>query len=359
MSLFLIAGLLLLIVGAEALVRGASKAATAAGIPPVIVGLTVVAFGTSAAELFVSISGSLSGQAELALGNVIGSNVFNVLFILGVAALTGPLVVSSRLVRLDVPLCIGVSALTLLLALDGSVGRLEGVLLVCGLVAYTAFLIHQARSDSPPTSSTEESGPDEAGEPGSLLLNIALAGGGLGLLVLGTGWFVDGAVSLARHLGVSELVVGLTIVAAGTSLPELATSVIATLRGQRDIAVANVVGSNIFNLLAVLGIAAAVSPTGIFVSEAALWFDLPVMIAVAVACLPIFATGHRISRWEGGVFLAYYGAYVAYLILAATQHQALSSFSVVMAAFVVPLTVLTVGILGMREWRRQDGSAAP
>lgn len=352
------AGLLLLIGGAEALVRGASKVAAAVGIPPVIVGLTVVAFGTSAAELVVSIQGSLAGQADLALGNVIGSNVFNVLFILGVAALVAPLVVSSRLVRLDVPLGIGVSLGAFLLAMDGTVGRIDGGVLVCGLLAYIAFLIVQARSEPAAGTGRENDTTEREGAIGlrGQFLYGGLAAAGLALLVVGAGWFVNGASAVAKQLGVSDLTIGLTIVAGGTSLPELATSVIATLRGQRDIAVANVVGSNVFNLLAVLGISAVVSPAGVSVSEAALWFDFPVMVAVAVACLPIFFTGHRISRWEGGLFLAYYVAYVTYLILATTQHKVLSSFSVAMGAFVLPITGVTLVVLGFRQLYSVSGA---
>jgi cation:H+ antiporter len=181
--------------------------------------------------------------------------------------------------------------------------------------------------------------------------NVALIVGGLALLVLGARWLVQGAVAIAQRLGVSELVIGLTVVAGGTSLPELATSVLAGLRGERDIAVGNVVGSNLFNLLAVLGLSALVAPQGVPVSSAILWFDLPVMIAVAGACLPMFFTGYAISRWEGSVFLGFYGAYTAYLILAATQHDALSTFSVAMGAFVLPLTALTLLVLGLRAFR--------
>jgi cation:H+ antiporter len=167
---------------------------------------------------------------------------------------------------------------------------------------------------------------------------------------------VDAAVALARALGLSELVIGLTIVAAGTSLPEVVTSIVAALRGQRDIAVGNVVGSCIFNVLAVLGITAAVAPGGVAVAPAALSFDIPVMIAVAVACLPIFFTGHLIARWEGGLFLFYYAAYTAYVILKATEHDALPAFSGVMAAFVLPLTAVTLLVLAVRARRRPPGA---
>lgn len=343
-----VGGLVLLVVGAEALVRGASRLATRMGISSIVVGLTVVAFGTSAPELAVSIGASLSGQANVALGNVVGSNIFNVLFILGAAAVITPLTAANRLVRLDVPLGIGVSGITLLLALDGAIGRVDGILLVSGLVLYTGALIVQSRTQPEPPQGPADSG--DASDA-SWAWNLGLVVGGLALLVLGARWFVAAAVSMARVLGISELVIGLTIVAGGTSLPELATSVLAGLRGERDIAIGNVVGSGLFNLLGVLGLSAAVATGGIPVSEPVLWFDLPVMVAVAGACLPIFFTGYTIARWEGLLFLGYYGAYTTYLVLGATQHEALSAFSLAMGAFVVPLTVVTLVVSGLRSWR--------
>jgi len=359
--LFLGAGLVFLVVGAEALVRGASSLAGKAGIAPLTVGLTVVAFGTSAPELAVSIGSSLSGQPDVAIGNVVGSNVFNVLFILGVAALAAPLTAASQLIRLDVPLGILVSLGTVLLAMNGTIGRAEGLLLTTGIVLYTAVLIVQSRASNPEdsgSSAPEETPPPEIRSPFSALpgwaLDLTLVAVGLALLVAGARWFVDGAVELSRRLGVSELVISLTIVAGGTSLPEAATSLLASLRGQRDIAVGNVVGSNLFNLLAVLGLSATVAPDGLPVSAAVLWFDLPVMVAVAVACLPIFFTGSVIARWEGALFLGYYAAYTTYLVLGATQHDALSTFSLVMGAFVVPLTVVTLAVLSMRAGRPED-----
>ncbi len=172
--------------------------------------------------------------------------------------------------------------------------------------------------------------------------------GGLGLLVLGSRWFVEGAVAFSAYLGVSEQVIGLTVIAAGTSLPEVVTSLIAALRGERDIAVGNVIGSNVFNLLGVLGLTGLLAPTGIALSPAMIGFDLPVMIAVALACLPICFTGGRISRWEGGVFFGYYLAYTLYLVLAATRHDALPGFGMVMLTFVLPITALTLALLALR-----------
>ena len=355
--LLFVAGIVLLIGGAELLVRGASRLASAVGISPLVIGLTVVAFGTSAPELAVSIQASLAGQADIALGNVVGSNIANVLLILGISALIVPLVVSAQLVWLDVPLMIGASVLLLLLALDGTIGRWDGALLFAGIAAYTGFLIRQSRRE---TAAALVSGaePEASTGGGGWLSNALLVLVGLALLVLGSRWLVNGAVQVATLLGVSQLIIGLTVVAVGTSLPEIATSVLASLRGERDIAVGNVVGSNLFNILSVLGISAMVAPAGVPVAHAALTFDIPVMIAVAVACLPIFFTGHLIARWEGAVFLAYYIAYTMYLVLDATNHDALPAFSSAMLVFVLPLTAVTLGILAARAWGRAGSGGA-
>jgi cation:H+ antiporter len=345
--LFLI-GLVLLVLGANALVRGAADLAAGLGTPPLIIGLTIVAFGTSAPEVLVSLQAAASGESGIALGNVIGSNIFNILFILGVSALIAPLRVSAQLVRLDVPVMIFVSVLALLLALDGRIARIEGAVLAGGIVAYTAFLARQAKRGrvEPPK--------DAVGLPAlgtHWALNLLRIGVGLALLVLGARWLIGSATEIARLLGISELVVGLTIVAAGTSLPEVATSIAATVRGERDIAVGNVVGSNIFNLLLVLGGAAMIGPAGIPVPPAALTFDLPVMTAVAVACLPIFFTGYTIARWEGAVFLGYYVAYTAFIVLDATNHDVAPIFAGVMLMFVIPLTLLTSALIWLRKLR--------
>jgi cation:H+ antiporter len=352
------AGLALLVLGAESLVRGASKLASSLGVPPLLVGLTVVAYGTSTPELAVSLQAALAGQADIAVGNVVGSNIFNVLFILGLSAIIAPLVVSRQLVWMDVPLMVGVSILMLLMALDGRISRLDGAVLALGIVAYTILIVRQARKEKPAApepaaaGATGESAPARAPAARAWAVNLAYIAAGLGLLVLGARWFVDSSVAIARMMGVSELVIGLTIVAAGTSMPEVATSIIAAIRGERDIAVGNVVGSNIYNILAVLGFAALLSPGGVAVAPAALDFDIPVMTAVAVACLPIFFTGHLIARWEGWLFLGYYAAYTAFLILASQQHDALPAFSWVMEIFVVPLTAVTLLVLAARARRR-------
>jgi cation:H+ antiporter len=345
-----IAGLILLLVGAESLVRGASKLAISFGISPLLVGLTVVSFGTSAPELAVSVGGVLSGNSDVALGNVVGSNVLNVLLILGLSALITPLVVHRQLVRQEVPIMIGVSFLVMWMAFDGFISRGNGLLLVALLILYLVFLFWQARNGKSKLVEEVQAAP-ASGWDRHWSVQLLLIGAGLAMLVLGADWLVDAAVVFAQRLGVSSLVIGLTVVAVGTSLPEIATSILAALRGERDIAVGNVIGSNIFNLLAVLGIAASVSPWGIPVSLAVLKFDLPVMLAVALACLPIMFTGHRIGRREGALFFGYYLAYTAYLILYAQSHDALDEFSLVMTTVVIPLTVITLLIVVLRELR--------
>ena len=354
--LLLVGGLITLVIGAEMLVRGASRLAAALGIPPLVIGLTVVAFGTSSPEMAVSVQSALSGQVDIAVGNVVGSNIFNVLFILGLSAVIVPLIVAQQLVRLDVPLMIGVSALVWVLSLNGFLERWEGILLFAGIIAYTGFQIIQSRREKDEAVTAEyemEYAPHEPRTGQRMLLNGAMAVGGLVLLVFGARWFVDGAVQLARGLGMSELIIGLTIVAAGTSMPEVATSLVAAIRGERDIAVGNVVGSNIFNILAVLGLTAIVAPEGVPVASGMLTIDMPFMIAVAVACLPIFLTGHTIARWEGFVFLGYYAAYTIYLILDATNHPTVTQYSNFMLLFVAPLTVITLIVSLGREVRRR------
>jgi cation:H+ antiporter len=338
-------GLVALVAGAEALVRGASRLALSWGISPLVIGLTVVAFGTSAPEVAVSVGAALDGNPDMAIGNVVGSNIANVLLILGISALIAPLAVSEQIIRQEVPIMIGISALLTALAFDGLIGRLEAGILLALAVVYTVFLIVQARRGS--AKAQEEALhelPEAAGWDASPLVQGVLILGGLGLLVLGADWLVDAATHFARAFGVSDLVIGLTIVAVGTSMPEIATSIMAALRGERDIAVGNVVGSNIFNILGCLGAAGLVSAGGLPVPEAARSFDLWVMLAVAFACLPVFLTGREIARWEGVVFLGYYAAYTAYLVLAAQQHGMLGTFSGMMMSFVLPLTALTLAV---------------
>ncbi|MBI3155333.1 MAG: calcium/sodium antiporter [Burkholderiales bacterium] len=343
------AGLVGLVAGAELLVRGASRLALSFGISPLVVGLTVVAFGTSAPEMTVSVAAVLDGQTGLAIGNVVGSNVFNVLGILGLAALIAPLLVHVQVIRQEVPIMIGASLLVMLLGLDGRIGLVDAAMLALLLVAYTVFLVVQSRaqSASAPAEFAAELPPPATGRWDShWAVQLLLVVAGLALLVVGSDTMVGAAVSFARALGISETVIGLTIVAVGTSLPEVAASVMAAFKGERDIAVGNVVGSCVFNLLGVLGLAGlAAGSAGLPIPDSVLRLDLWVMLAAAVACLPIFVTGREVARWEGAVFVAYYAAYTAYLILRAQQHEALPAFSGLMMGFVGPLTLVTLVVM--------------
>ena len=307
---------------------------------------------------------ALAGNAGITLGNVIGSNVFNVLFVLGLCAMLVPLVVSHQLIQWDVPLMIGVSVLSLAMGWDGSLGRGDGIILLAGAVAYLLFAVKQSRKTPPGVREEyeQEYGPEEGEPPPSTNEWPKLAGlilVGLVLLVIGSQWLVNGAVALAKSLGVSELIIGLTVIAVGTSLPEIAASVVATLRGERDIAVGNVVGSNLNNVLAVLGLSALAAPHGIPVPPAVRTFDLPVMIAVAAACLPIFFRGHVIARWEGALFIGYYLLYTLYLYLDATHHAARGSLVHAMLIYVLPLTAVTLLVLAYRYGRSLTGTPGP
>ena len=343
------AGLAVLVVGADVLVRGASRLAVSFGVSPLVVGLTVVAFGTSAPEMAVSVGSALAGSPDLAIGNVVGSNIANVLLILGISALITPLLVDEQIIRQEIPIMIGASALLVVMALDGNIGLLESIALFGLVIAYTVFLVVQSRRASKAVQDEFETEIPTSTWDRHWAVQVGLIVGGLVMLVVGADWLVDSAVAFARAFGVSDLVIGLTVVAVGTSMPEIATSIVAAIRGQRDIAVGNVVGSNVFNLLAVLGAAGIASGAGLPVSEAARNFDLWVMLAVAFACLPIMITGREIARWEGGVFLAYYAAYTAWLVLQAQQHASLPAFSGIMLGYVLPLTVITLVVSLVRQ----------
>jgi cation:H+ antiporter len=350
-SLLILVGFIVLIAGGEVLVRGASGMARAMHISPLIIGLTVVAFCTSCPELAVCLKAAFAGKADFAVGNIVGSCICNILFVLGLAALVGALVVRARLVWLEVPLMILAAVLTLVFGLDGTIGRIDGLIFVAFLIGYMTWTVIASRRESKAVK--EELSKLAGAEVKTGWLGVlgffSLVVVGVVLLVVASSWLVDGAVEIARLLGVSELMIGLTILAIGTSLPEAATCVIASLRNERDIAVGNVVGSNIMNILAVLGMSAVIAPEGIGVSETALHIDIPVMIIVSFACLPIFFTGHRIERWEGGLFLAYYVVYLVYLILGETNTVAARQFGMVIGVFVIPLTVVTLLVLLLRS----------
>lgn len=353
-------GLALLLVGAELLVRGASRLALVVGLSPLVVGLTVVALGTSSPELAVTLRGAWTGASDVSLGNVLGSNVFNILVVLGVSSLVAPLFAQERLVRLEVPLLIGVTVAVLLLAFDRNLGLLDGALLTGTAVAYTSWVVYKSRRQerAPDQARPAAPGPKRPRGAARVALQVVFVVVGVALLALGARWVVDAAIDIAREVGLSERVIALTLVAAGTSLPEAATSVMASARGERDIAIGNAIGSCLFNLVVVLGIAALVSPGGIRVPERALDFDLPVAIAVAVACLPVFFTGCRISRWEGALFAAYYVVYVGYLLLRVVDHPLLEPFAFAMWLVALPLTAVTLLVLALQARARRCARAA-
>lgn len=355
--LILFLGLTGLVAGAELLVRGASRLGLAIGISPLVVGLTIVAFGTSSPEMAVSVRAALTGHPDLVIGTNVGSTIFNILFILGICALVAPLVISQQLIWYEIPIVIGAHLLLLAMSFDGNLSRSNALILFLGIVAYTIIAIVKGRRENK-TIRDEYQAAFPVGKKG---LNALIIGKQCGLIVvglifcvLGAGWLVDSAVILARALGVGELVIGMTIVAAGTSLPEVATSVVATIRGQKDIAVGNVVGSCIFNILGIVGVAGLIAPDGIAVAPSVLGFNLPVAIAACVACLPVFFTGHKISRWEGALFLGYFAAYTTYLIMEAKDHESLPMFSTIMMWFVIPLTLVTFVIVMYRIRRKHN-----
>ena len=354
-AFWILLGFVVLIMGGELLVRGASQLALAMKISPLVVGLTVVAFGTSAPELAVSLQASFANQADIAVGNVVGSNIVNVLFILGLSAAVAPLLVTRQLIRVDTPLMVLASILVWILGFDGRISRVEGLILFSILVVYVTWLIRQSRKEQKAVQAEFPEVFDAARAESlrQLAINLSCILGGFVFLALGARWLVDGSVTIARNLGVSELIIVLTIVAVGTSLPECATSVLASIRGERDIAVGNVVGSNIFNVFCVLGLASTFSPHGVAMSATAMQFDIPIMIAVAVACLPVFFTGQEITRWEGGLFVAYYVFYVTYLILAASSSTATDQFGKLILFGALPVTLLILVVSFVQSCRKQ------
>lgn len=363
--LLLAIGLVLLVVGADGLVKGAARLAASIGIPSLVIGLTVVAFGTSAPELAVSIRSALAGQSEMAIANVVGSNIFNVLFILGLAAIITPLAISRQLIRQDVPLMVLASMLVFYMIRDGVLSRLDAGILVVLLLAYTVFLFVQgkrteaterasgANNSVAPSASgaalSDAASTEQDDEVDALIRgthptwqNLLWIIGGLACLVVGANLLVNSAVNIARAFAVSEAVIGLTIVAVGTSLPEVMTSIVASIKGQRDIAVGNVVGSNIFNLLAVLGVSGVLSSNGLAGNEQLVQQDFPVMLAVALLCVPLFFTGAILSRIEGALFFILYLAYTLFLIGGALHAPWLASVQGIIVYALIPLTVVVV-----------------
>jgi len=307
--LYLAGGLILLFVGAEGLIRGSSNLAIKMGITPLVVGLTVVAFGTSTPELVVSLKAALIGNSSISLGNVVGSNIANIALILGVAALIRPLDVHAKVIMREIPIMIGISVLLLLLLIDGELGFFDGLVFVFGIVIYTVVNVMMARKEKNSEVDTEfkEGLKSKLGIRISIILMI----GGLGLLIVGANLFVQSAVAIAKMFNISDAIIGLTIVAVGTSLPELITSIVAAYKKESDIAIGNVVGSNIFNILGILGITALIIPIS---SVGISYIDLVVMVFTAIILFPLCRSGFSISRFEGAILLIGYFGYVYYLL---------------------------------------------
>ncbi|ABA72576.1 MULTISPECIES: calcium/sodium antiporter [Pseudomonas] len=343
----LLSGLFLLIAGAELMVRAAVRLAARLHVRPLIIGLTIVALGSSAPQMAVSLQAVQAHTPDIAVSSVIGSSIFNILVTLGLSALIIPLRVSRQLVRLDIPLMIGASLLVFVLAWNEELGRFDGILLLGALALYLGLLLRQSRHSARPHS-------DQPHDPQApWFTSLLMIVGGLGMLVFAGHLLLGAAVVVATDLGFSERVIGLTVVAVGTSLPELATSLIAALRGQRDIAVGNVIGANLFNLLGVLGLTALIAPTPLSVSPNALDFDLPVMLGVAALCLPVFYSGYRVTRAEGLLLLGLYLAYGLHVVSFTTGMPLAGKLERLMLFYVLPTLLAFLFFTSVRAWRRQ------
>jgi cation:H+ antiporter len=309
-ALNLFGGLLLLYFGGEGVVRGAASTGLRLGMTPLLTGLTIVAFGTSAPELMVSLQAALSGEGSLAVGNVVGSNICNIALVLGLATLFKPIKVDARLVRHDVPIMLACTALLVLILLDGMVSRLEGSLLLVLLVVFVVYTILDSRSPTRHVQAEFHEAVKDGDRP--LIWSLLMGAAGLGLLVWGGKLFVSGAIGISAALGIAPAVIGLSVAAIGTSLPELATSVVAAVRGYGDMAAGNVVGSNIFNTLSVLGLTGVITPLD---SGGVTYMDLGVMLVVSVVSLRLLSTHSLMERWEGGALVTGFVAYMAWLFI--------------------------------------------
>ena len=324
--LLLLAGFAVLVVGGELLVRGASALSARMGISPMVVGLTVVAIGSSLPELAVGVDAAVRGSPGLVTGNIVGTNIVNLLLVLGLAAAIQPIITARQMLRLDLPAVAAAAVLLLVLSLGGSLTWPAGVLLLLVGVAYTATILwytkrsraqelsrQAAQVQTVETPDTQDA-PPVGWRRGAV--DAVLLLGGIALVILGADWLVTGAVDIASELGVSDALIGLTIVAVGTSAPELVTTVVATLRGQASMAVGNLIGSSVYNIVFILGATVLVAPDGIPVPDEVLRVDMPVLVVVSLLVVLMFRTGRRMSRWEGLLLVAFYAVYLTYLLLA-------------------------------------------
>ncbi len=325
--LWLLTGLAALIAGAEVLTRGGIRLASRLGVRPIMIGLTVVALGTSMPELAVGLWSSAEGEGSLALGNIVGANVMNMLLTLGLSALLLPLAIQLQTLRFDLPVMTGAALLLWVLASDLQLAPREGLLMLALGVAYLGVLVYSSRRESRAVLAEFEVEFGARALTGAardrrrwapVLADLGWLLGGIAVVVIGAEWLVEGASGIARQFDVPEAVIGLTIVALGTSSPELATTVVSTLRQERDIAIGNLLGSCVFNILVILGIPVALGAPGLSIDPMLLRVDIPVMLAATLVCIPIFVSGRRVGRLEGlGLLLAYVG-YMTWLLVART-----------------------------------------
>lgn len=318
----LMLGLTILVLGAELLTRGGAALARQMRVPPVVIGLTIVAIGTSTPELAIGIDAAMIGNGPLAVGNIAGTNTVNLLLILGLSALIHPLALRSQTIRMDLPVMILAAFMMLAMSLDGRLSRLDGVVLVGSGIIYTLLVVRSAARESRAFRvefAKEYYQPKVSHGGGRRIVasGVTLVSG-IAVIVLGADIFVDAAVGLARMWGVSDAFIGLTVVAIGTSAPELVTTVLSTLKRERDIAIGNLLGSSVYNIFAVLGITCLVPAAGVAVTPELIWVDIPVMALVALVCAPIFLSGREVSRTEAAALVGSYLAYLAYLLITRT-----------------------------------------
>jgi len=320
-ALLFLVGVAAVVGGAELVVRGGARLAARLGIPPLIIGLTVVAIGTSFPELAVGIDAALQGNGALAVGNIAGTNTFNLLFILGLVAVIRPLPLDSQTIRFDLPFIIASAFVLFLMGIDGWITTLEGVVLIAGAVVFTGLTVRNARRESVAVRAEfdGEYAPRVSTHPTrQVVVNAAMLLAGLAVIAVGADWLVDGAVELARLFGVTDAFIGLTVVAIGTSAPEIVTAIVATLRNERDIAVGNLIGSSVYNILLILGVTSVIPAGDIPVPPELAFVDIPVMLAATIACIPVFITNRLVTRLEGAIFVSAYVAYFTYLLIAQT-----------------------------------------
>lgn len=324
-AVWFVAGVIALVFGAEVMVRGSANMATRLGIRPIVVGLTVVSIGTSMPELAVGVVSAAEGSGALAVGTIAGTNVVNLMLILGLSALVRPLAIEMRTLHLELPVMAAAAVLFWALAANGELSRLDGVALAVGAIVYTVVVVRASRRESHQVAAefalaySEDTIPDsKPPDDRHIARSVGMTLGGIVIVLVGAEWLVDAAVAMARGFRVSDALIGLTIVAIGTSAPEIVTTVVSTLRGERDIGVGNLLGSTIYNILLVLGVTCLVPAHGLALPPALVQVDIPVMVAATLVCIPIFIHGRKVHRVEGGTMVTAYLVYLMFLLAAQT-----------------------------------------